>query len=310
MNARFFASIAALAFGLPPDVSAQPSQCRVHASGSFGGSSLKLVSDHSNSASPRFVVFKAPMAVNTDGAPTSYHPQDFLGKERAINRLDNGIAIRTLVGARPDVATQAMVVRDWQKAKWMVPSGYRITWQNVIASRADGKPCVFVEGENAGFFGSLTSLKNGLPANEAGECGVNNQVDQRFIPTIALRGGASNPMTGWGAKVGDLVLAVNPQTGASVAGVIGDSGNGNRIGEGSVAMNMALSGKTIQPRNYAETLSLDLSTSISVAVLPKSILYKRERPYTAQNLTARVQNWATENFGSLDAFKTLLTNCI
>ena len=67
-------------------------------------------------------------------------------------------------------------------------------------------PCVFSSGDHQGYFGSLTSLKNDLPAGRRGECEVDNQLDQRVIPALVMPGG-SNPVSAFGAKVGDLVLA-------------------------------------------------------------------------------------------------------
>src|SRR4051812_22419946 len=41
----------------------------------------------------RFAMFSAPLRVNTDGAPNSYHPDDLTGERLAINNILNGIAV-------------------------------------------------------------------------------------------------------------------------------------------------------------------------------------------------------------------------
>ena len=132
-------------------------------------------------------IFKAPLAVNTDGAPTSYHPEDYKGERLAINHLDNGIVIRASSGAPLTMAQRIEIFEQWRGSlDWKVPDGYRITWQNVIAAK-DGKPCIF-KLDNAGYFGSLTSLQNGLSGDAAGECEVKNQIDQRYCcATIRMR---------------------------------------------------------------------------------------------------------------------------
>lgn len=257
-----------------------------------------------------FAVYKAPLAVNTDGAPNSYNPYDFRGREKAINRLDNGITIRSLQDRRLSVEEKVTIFNQWRDGDWVVPNGYRITWKNVIAATSGGKPCVFSAGPHKGYFGSLTALKNGLPSDKAGECAFNDQLDQRFIPAIVLRG-ENNPLSSFGARTGDLVLATNPETGATVSAIVGDIGDGDRIGEGSVALNMALLGTTRQPTTYQEALGLDTGRrEMVVAVLPATRGFKRVRPYSPENIRQRVEEWAAANgYGGLSELKTSVLSC-
>jgi hypothetical protein len=180
----------------------------------------------------------------------------------------------------------------------------------VIAADANGKPCVFQTGSNKGYFGSLTALQNALSDSASGECSYKNQLDQRYIPAIVLRGDA-NPLHGYGAKTGDLVIAINPNSGTRVAAVIGDTGDGNRIGEGSVALNMALLGKTDQPKTYPEAKALDTGTqAMIIAVLPDSRAFERVRPYTVENIKTRVSSWATTNgYANIDALADAVALC-
>lgn len=275
-----------------------------------GGEKVRLVRASGLGPAANLGIFKAPLAVNTDGAPTSYHPEDFLGQTLAINRIDNGLSIKSTTGNRITVTKKIEVFDRWRRSgSWTPPPGYRIVWQNVIVADAAGKPCIF-KTANAGYFGSLTALKNNLPANACGECEVNDQLDQRVIPAIVLRGN-TNPLKDFGARVGDLVLAVNPANGVMVAAIIGDTGDGDRIGEGSVALNMALLQSTAQPKIYSEALKLDTrNQDIIVAVIPGSRTYKRERPYTANNIAARVETWANEHgYGSLPQLAEVMKGC-
>lgn len=285
-------------------------QCNVDGEGEFAGEKVQLVHPKELNASADIGLFKAPLAVNTDGAPTSYHPNDFLGEKLAINRLDNGISIKRWFGFSPSTEKKIEVFNTWRESGFQkVPTWFTIHWTNVIAANPDGTPCIFKQ-ENAGYFGSLTALKNGLPAKEAGECQSKNQLDQRVIPAIVLRGGSANPLTQWGAQLGDLVVAVNPSNGKVVPAVIGDSGDGDRIGEGSVALNIALLGGH-QPKNYPEAKGLDTGDlAIVVAVLQKSFDYERGLPYSAENIGKRVSSWAvTHGYKSLQGLADSANEC-
>lgn len=299
----------ALATFQPDLANAAPPECKIIAEGEFAQEKVRRGKGAEFSDNASIAVFKAPLAVNTDGAPNSYHPQDFLGERLAINRLDNGIAIRKN-GRSVPTAEKAEVFKRWRDSGWTVPTGYSISWTNVIAAGPNGKPCVFSTGDYAGYFGSLTGEQNGLAPRAAGECAVKNQQDLRYIPAIALRG-TQNPMIAWGAKTGDLVLALNPANGVMVPAIIGDSGDGNRIGEGSVALNMALLRVDKQPTKYSETLALDTrSQDIVVAVLPSSRTFQRNRPHTAANIAQRVEAWAAANgYGSTKDLSAFAEAC-
>lgn len=292
--------------------SAQTASCTVDRQGTFPGDRevVRLSRKSGLPSSGNFAVYRAALAVNTDGAPTSYHPEDPLGTSKAINRYDNGVAVRRSDG-RPTTHDERLeTFQKWRDANWTVPNGYRISWKNVIAATPANKPCVFSRGEAKGYFGSLTALRNGLSGANAGECMVNDQLDQRSIPAIVLRG-PGNPLTTFGAKTGDLVVAINPANQAIVPAVIGDTGNGNRIGEGSVALNMALLKKVEQPKTYEDAKRLDTGNKdMTIAVLPRSITFQLERPYTSANIESRVRAWAAEKgYGSLDNLASVILDC-
>lgn len=287
--------------------------CQVEREGRFSGDNekVRLARGQHLPASANLVVYRAPLAVNTDGAPNSYHPDDFLGQRLAINRIDNGITFSRRDRKPMSLAERKAIFERWRATGWVVPEGYRISWRNVIAADGSGKPCVFQQGEHAGYFGSSTALRNGLTGTSAGECQVHDQLDQRTLPAIVLRGGASSPQRRFGAKTGDLVLTVNPATGRNVAAIVGDTGDGKRIGEGSVALNMALLGRSEQPRTYAEAKRLDTAPQdIAVAILPATRLFHRERPYSASNLERRVDAWAVEQgYGSREGLAYAILAC-
>jgi hypothetical protein len=278
------------------------------------GEHVRLARRQGLAAGAGFGLFRARLAVNTDGAPTSYHPGDFFGRTVAINKIQHGITITRSNGDSISDDQKKIVFEAWRDSGWAVPPGYSISWQNVIARTPAGRPCLFTAGPYRGYFGSLTATRNGVPASQAGECGVKDQLDQRYIPAIVLRGPAVNPLTGYGAKKGDLVLAVNPATSPPtiVPAIIGDTGNDKRIGEGSVALNMRLLGVTVQPRTYSQAVNLDTGANrqMIVAVLPGTRDYRLSRPYSAENIAARAEAWAqAKGYGSLAGLAEAMTAC-
>jgi len=286
--------------------------CQVDQQGSFKGEGVRLARAPGLQPAARFAVYRAPLAVNTDGAPTSYHPEDFLGERLAINRIDHGIAIRRAGGGSLMTEQNREVFDRWRASPgWVVPPGFTISWRNVIVAGPDGRPCIFSTGSHAGYFGSLTALQNGLSGGAAGECQAANQLDQRVVPAIVLRGGAGSPLQQFGARIGDLVVATNPVTRVVVSAVAGDSGDGNRIGEGSIALNMALLSVTQQPRTYEDAKRLDTGTAaMVVAVLPQSAAFRRERPYNAENLARRLDAWAAERgYGNTQGLANAALEC-
>ncbi|SED27899.1 hypothetical protein SAMN05444161_2900 [Rhizobiales bacterium GAS191] len=290
------------------------SACRIQRQEVFQpqGKRVVLATAAGAQAGDQFVLFRSQLRVNTDGAPNSYHPDDLKGSTKAINNIANGVAV-TRGGKGVGYAQTIKVFGDFRDNNWTVPGGYKITWQNVLAARNAGNgsiPCVFAAGDHRGYFGSLTALKNGLSGGAAGECEVANQLDERFIPALVIAGG-SNPLKHFQVAIGDLVLAVNPENGVVEAAVVGDQGPPDNLGEGSVALNMALLQRTNQPTNYAEAKQLDTgSRQMIVAIVPGSASYKLERPYSVDNIGRRVAAWLAEHhYGSLAGFAGLMKAC-
>lgn len=313
MGARAAAAAALL---MIPAAGAASAGCEVQDERVFPGDNehVRLARKEGLGAASSIAVFKARLAVNTDGAPTSYHPEDFNGERLAINKIVHGITIsRTGSGSLTNAQKEAVFDRWRASPTWTVPQGYRISWQSVIAPDPAGRPCIFKTGEHRGYFGSLTATKNGLPSSEWGECQVRNQLDLRHVPAIVLRGPSVNPLSVFGAKKGDLVLAVNPATSPAtiVPAIIGDTGNAKRIGEGSVALNMKLLRRTTQPKTYADAVALDTGNrEMIVAVMPGTDTYRRARPYTEANIADRVRTWAQEKgYGSVADLAAAMVSC-
>lgn len=252
------------------------------------------------SDSKKIILFQTPLRVNTDGSPNSYHPQDPRGATKALNNVCNAIAVRRKGSetnlCRTEFNLAISIFEQWRDKNWTEPEGYRITWNNVLpATTRDGKcvPCVFNTGDYKGYFGSFTALTNGLPANQHGECEIDNQINPLLVPALVLVGGV-NPVSDFGAKVGDLVVAFNPANNKIVYAVIGDTGPPDNLGEGSIALNLKLRGETKQPSNRAETNSLNIGgQGILIAVIPASGSFQK-MAFTAENIAKRIKMWQTE----------------
>lgn len=251
----------------------------------------------------KVILFQTNLRVNTDGSPFSYHPQDPRGKEQALNNVCNAIAVRK-GKSKDNLCLKSFgeaigVFEKWRDTNYQtIPQGYRITWENVLpAIKENGKsvPCVFKTGDYKGYFGSLTALKNDLTGDK-GECEISNQVNPMTVPALVLLGG-KNVVKNFGAKVGDLLVAYNPDTQITTSAIIGDTGPEDNLGEGSVYLNMKLLNKTVPPTNKVETFKLSIENSkILVAIIPGSGLFeiKGNKPYTAENIDKRAKDWQTQ----------------
>lgn len=248
----------------------------------------------------KVILFQTNLRVNTDGSPLSYHPQDPRGRTKALNNICNGIAVRRVNSNKnlcfSEFSKAIQVFEQFRDSNFQtVPTGFRISWQNVLATvKENGKdvPCVFRSGEFSGYFGSLTALKNGLTTNR-GECDVNDQVNPMTVPALVLAGG-QNPVRTFGAKLGDLLIAFNPRTQLFTAAIIGDTGPADNLGEGSVSLNMKLLGTTTPPTNKEETFRLSIeNTKVLIAIIPGSRLFNVAKPYTAENINQRIDDWRT-----------------
>jgi hypothetical protein len=163
-------------------------------------------------------------------------------------------------------------------------------------------PCVFTSGPFQGYFGSLTALRNGLTTGK-GECDLNDQVDPMTVPALVLVGGM-NVVKDFGAGVGDLLVAFNPKTNRMASAIIGDTGPEDNLGEGSVSLNMSLLGTTVPPTNRAETFKLSIEDAqVLVAIIPASRTFRASRPFTKENIDARIREWQRDaGFATAERF--------
>lgn len=151
-------------------------------------------------------------AVDADGAPNCYHPQD--------------------------IGLDALANSGYPNHSW---------WKDVLVTDPanPSKPFVQAADEFKGYFVAMTALRH--PGGVATD--TSTYVDARTVPFVVIPSGfGSLPHV---AKSGDVGFATHIPTGKTTAFIVGDAGGGSdaKLGEGSIAFFVALGGTNPNPRN-------------------------------------------------------------
>jgi Fungal chitosanase of glycosyl hydrolase group 75 len=148
------------------------------------------------------------MAIDADGAPNAYHPQD-----KGIDALANA--------GFPRGNWKAILVPD---------------------PRNPSTPFIQTEGEFAGFFVAKTALQDpSLPATD-----IRRYVDSRRVPYVVFPGAFHN-IEGTGTP-GDMAAALNLDTNQESPGIVADIGPRNALlGEVSIRLAENLGGSHVNP---------------------------------------------------------------
>lgn len=164
-------------------------------------------------------------AVDADGAPNAYHPDD-VGKNC---RTD------------PHLGLDCPANAGFPNTDW---------WDSVLVADPSNpsRPFVQASGEFTGFFIAMTWLAD--PTTPATD--PRRFVDSRTVPYMVFPGSQFAQLSGTGFK-GDVGFAINKNTRKSTAFIVADQGGGAdaRLGEGSIALFAALGGQNINPRTGA-----------------------------------------------------------
>ncbi|WP_139790637.1 hypothetical protein [Rhizobium rhizosphaerae] len=223
------------------------------------------------------IAFKAPMAVNTDGAPTSYHPDDPTGgKGLAINTICNGANAKLPDGTVLDWRKCSQLIAAFNQAKdhWTEPGKPKIEFY-AVATKASGVPCTISSGPHAGYFVSTTALAAD-PSKD--RCDPAHWLDALTVPFI-IYPGAEN-FTKRGVGVGDLAALYNPTNDTVVYAIVGDRGPRLGLSEGSIAVAKALLKRSDDPKTRRDTYGYAVRNA-GVVILPKAAM---KPPYTAERI--------------------------
>ena len=229
------------------------------------------------------LLFVESLNVNTDGTRRSYSVGDFWGETTALNNLCNAMTDACAGLSKEQKKTRKVVTQKALADGWPADELRRSKISSQIIPFKAGKPCPLIDG----FMVSATALHK--PAIQD-VCDITNYVDALTVPALVLPGGA-NEFRSRGARVGDLVVAVTPGGADPVYAVVGDTGPPGELGEGSVALNGRLLGKTAAPTNYKDVKRGWVVPHAIVLIFPSS--RDATRPYMT---TARIDEAGKPRF--------------
>ena len=173
------------------------------------------------------LAFVAPMQVNADGAPDAYHPDN-----RGTSHLCDGLSVKV----NDECRWTASCLPDYRRARDEgFTGGTQLCIFGFLTDR-DGVPRIQgPDDPNPGYYISATALRQpGEPAHSP-----RAQLDSNTVPFAVLPGS-------WvrnrdiGLALGDVGVAIRLSTGDRAAFVLGDVGPRQKLGEGSIALHLAL----------------------------------------------------------------------
>lgn len=195
------------------------------------------------------LLFIESLNVNTDGTRRSYSVEDFWGEKNALNNLCNAMSDACEGLSNDELRNRRIVTQMASAEGWPEAQLKNTKISASIIPFKNGKPCPPAND----FLVSATALHK---PNISDVCDINNYVDALVTPALVLPKNHSktklSEFAKRNAKVGDLVVAMVPGTSQPVYAVVGDIGPANELGEGSIALNGRLLGKTSLPANYLE----------------------------------------------------------
>lgn len=195
------------------------------------------------------LLFVESLNVNTDGTRRSYSVDDFCGEKIALNNLCNAMSDACRGLSKNELRHRRIITQQASSNDWPEDQLKKTKISSSIIPFEDGKPCPPVNG----YLVSATALHK---PELSDVCEINNYVDALVTPALVLPKNPSkkelSQFAKRNAKVGDLVVAMMPSSSQPVYAVVGDTGPATELGEGSIALNGKLLGKTSDPVNYLE----------------------------------------------------------
>ena len=245
----------------------------------------------------RPLLFVTSLKVNTDGTKISYHQRDVTGR-RCMNDPGAGpCAINNIRNAfrnpkRPEADFES--VRD---------AGYPVdqTWQVLNSSIIEkdkwtGKPCISADG----YLVSMTAdvaVDGGF--GRQGDCDQSKWIDALSVPALVVPD--QSKFFALGVVKRSVVVALSSSASKRVvAGIVGDVGPSDELGEASVAMNRSLNGlpDTELPRHRRDAIERFQAGRTAVLILPGNA-FRLARPITPQRV-AEAGTDALSKFGGAD----------
>jgi hypothetical protein len=257
------------------------------------------------------LLFRRPLQVNTDGTQRSYSVEDFWGETKAINNLCNAMSDNCAGLKTSDQKRERRILTQKAMADQWPPEELKATRiDSQIIPFKNGRPCPEVNG----YLVSATALQEPVIKDA---CDPQAYLDSLVVPAIVLpqgiRPAAGQPRLPTGfdvanARLGDLIVAISPSQSEPVYGVIGDLGPENKLGEASVAMNVALNNINRAPENYNDVTYHWVVNDATILIFPgtrdnKSPYLTRDR--INHDAAAKFTEWGGGSLsGALDRLKT------
>ena len=242
------------------------------------------------------MVFRSNYAVNTDGAPNSYHPDDPKGENGlAINTICNGANAYTATGEKLNYSKCTRLRRVFERVRqdgWDAHPTRRMEFYGVAPKPGSGKrvPCINDDPAWAGYFVSQTRFAVDPTLGNCKQEKYLNSLTQPFL--IVPR---KSKFTREGVGQGDLAVSYHVPSGRIVFGMIGDVGPNWGLGEGSVFTNQQLRGVAHLPKTKNETYGYGARDVVTV-FLPNE---NYAGPYTTAGIDAAASA-AFDRFGGLE----------
>ena len=254
-----------------------------------GQTYLPVLAPNMLASKPSAVVVRSfVLAVNTDGAPTSYAAADPQGRTYGLNNVCNANVRMSdsdtelaegetgYCGTTLSKSRYFALFDEFRKRDWKPTETQSITWDSHITptievqDNADGlvRPCPEITlkfKRDDGSTGVRKFLVNATKLKHAGFSGKNRCDQSKYIDSMKFRALVIPKGGFYGALAGDLVVISNNKSpDRLVYAIVGDAGPNGKFAEGSIALNRAVLGleESWRPRNYIEAIrSLDKEKS-------------------------------------------------
>lgn len=233
--------------------------------------------------------YTAPLAVNTDGAPTSYHPDDPRGNGGlAINTICNGANAILPDGTKINYRNCDQLIEAYRRAKaagWTDPASPRMDFYGIASRRY--VPCL----NDRGYFVSRTAQ----PADPSvrDECEQRRYLNALELPFSKYPSHVS--FTGRGVGKRDVAVVHNPVTGRTEYSIMGDAGGKRSLGEVSVFAAKFLKDRSFDPRSRRETYRLAIAKAHVLILANEQV----QPPYTLEKIRregeAAFQRWGGQS---------------
>lgn len=239
--------------------------------------------------------FTGDMAVNTDGASNSYHPDDPGGNHGlAINTICNGANAILSNGKKINYKNCQSLIdafRTAQAGDWVKRGAPKMEFF-AVATR-NGIPCTIQSGDYKGYFVSTTALP--ADTNRA-NCDQQRWLNALDVPFLIVP--KESAFTRTGVRKGDLAAVYNPKTNVLTYAIIGDIGPNWGLAEGSVKLAKTLRQRSDNPRTRRDTYNYGVRGA-KVLFFPGSGM---ARPFTQQTIDAAGRK-ALDAWGGVERFR-------